>query len=113
MANAEIGEVFPSVERQVSPEEWQARVDLAACYRLVALDGMADMTRTHISAKVPGEESFLLNPYGLMFDEVTASSLIKIDLEGNELHNTGPYKANKTGFVIHSAVQAAQRKSVV
>lgn len=108
MANAEIVELFPSVENEVSAEEWQTRVDLAACYRLADLYGMTDMTRTHISAKVPGEETFLLNPYGLMFNEVTASSLIKIDLDGNELSNPGPYRINKAGFVIHSAVHAAR-----
>lgn len=108
MANAEIVELYPSVENQVSPEEWQARVDLAACYRLVALYDMSDMTRTHISAKVPGEETFLLNPYGLMFDEITASSLIKIDIDGNEIDNTGPYRINAAGFTIHGAVHGAR-----
>ena len=108
MANAEIVELFPSVENQVSPEEWQTRVDLAACYRLIDLYGMSDMTRTHVSARVPGEENFLLNPYGLMFNEITASSLIKIDLDGNEINNTGPYKINAAGFTIHSAVHAAR-----
>jgi ribulose-5-phosphate 4-epimerase/fuculose-1-phosphate aldolase len=108
MANAEIIELYPTIENQVSPEEWQARVDLAACYRLVELYDMSDMTRTHISAKVPGEETFLLNPYGLMFSEITASSLIKIDIDGNEIANNGPYKANAAGFTIHSAVHAAR-----
>lgn len=108
MANAEIVELFPSVENQVSPDEWQTRVDLAACYRLIDLYGMSDMTRTHVSARVPGEENFLLNPYGLMFNEITASSLIKIDLDGNEINNTGPYKINAAGFTIHSAVHAAR-----
>ena len=108
MANAEIVELYPSVENQVSPEEWQARIDLAACYRLVALYDMSDMTRTHISAKVPGEETFLLNPYGLMFDEITASSLIKIDIDGNEIDNTGPYRINAAGFTIHGAVHGAR-----
>lgn len=108
MANANIVELYPSVEHQVSPEEWQARIDLAAGYRLVDLYGMSDMTRTHISAKVPGEETFLLNPYGLMFNEITASSLIKIDIDGNEIDNRGPYKANAAGFTIHSAVHGAR-----
>jgi ribulose-5-phosphate 4-epimerase/fuculose-1-phosphate aldolase len=108
MANAEIVELFPSIENQVSPEEWETRVNLAAAYRLVEYYGMSDMTRTHISAKIPGEETFLLNPYGLMFDEVTASSLIKIDLDGNELDNRGPYHANAAGFTIHSAVHGAR-----
>jgi ribulose-5-phosphate 4-epimerase/fuculose-1-phosphate aldolase len=108
MANAEIVELFPSVEDQVSPEEWETRVNLAACYRLIDLYGMSDMTRTHVSARIPGEENFLLNPYGLMFNEITASSLIKIDLDGNEIANTGPYKINAAGFTIHSAVHAAR-----
>ena len=80
----------PGVRDRVSPAEWEVRVDLAACYRLADLYGMTDMTRTHISAKVPGEETFLLNPYGLMFNEITASSLIKVDQDGNELGNNGP-----------------------
>jgi ribulose-5-phosphate 4-epimerase/fuculose-1-phosphate aldolase len=108
MANAEIVDLFPSVEHRVSHDEWQARVDLAACYRLVELYGMSDMTRTHISAKVAGEDTFLLNPYGLMFSEITASSLIKIDIDGNEIDNRGPYHANAAGFTIHGAVHGAR-----
>ena len=108
MANAEIVDLYPSVQGQVSSEEWETRVDLAACYRLADLYDMTDMTRTHISARVPGEETFLLNPYGLMFNEVTASSLIKVDLDGNEIANNGPYKINRAGFTIHSAVHAAR-----
>lgn len=108
MTNLAILEEFPSVRDKVSEAEWQARIDLAAAYRLTDVYGMTDMTRTHISAKVPGEETFLLNPYGLLFSEITASSLIKIDLDGNELLNMGSYKVNKAGFVIHSAVHAAR-----
>ncbi|MBO6782930.1 MAG: class II aldolase/adducin family protein [Alphaproteobacteria bacterium] len=110
MANAEIVELYPSVENQVSPEEWEMRVNLAACYRLVDLYDMSDMTRTHISARVPGEDTFLLNPYGLMFNEITASSLIKVDQDGNELDNNGPYKINPAGFTIHSAVHGASHE---
>ena len=97
-----------TIRDQVSAEEWQARVDLAAAYRLVALYGWDDLIFTHISARVPGaDHHFLLNPYGLMFDEVTASSLVKIDLEGNKLMES-PHFINPAGFTIHSAVHAAR-----
>lgn len=96
------------IQKLVSAEEWQLRVDLAACYRLVALHGWSDLVFTHISARVPGpEHHFLINPYGLMFDEITASSLIKVDQDCNKLI-TSPYPANPAGFVIHSAVHAAR-----
>lgn len=91
------------VRNRVSPEEWQTRVELAACYRLVALNGWDDVIFTHISAKIPGTEHFLINPYGLMFEEVTASNLVKIDLQGNKLMDS-PYEINPAGFTIHSAV---------
>ena len=74
----------PTVKGQVSAAEWQTRVDLAACYRLVALHGWDDLIFTHISAKVPGTDDFLINPYGLMFHEITASSLVKVDQAGNK-----------------------------
>jgi ribulose-5-phosphate 4-epimerase/fuculose-1-phosphate aldolase len=97
-----------TVREQVSSEEWQARVDLAAAYRLVAHYGWDDLIFTHISARVPGpEHQFLLNPYGMMFDEVTASSLVKVDLHGNVVMET-PYAINPAGFTIHSAVHAAR-----
>jgi ribulose-5-phosphate 4-epimerase/fuculose-1-phosphate aldolase len=87
-----------------SPAEWQIRVDLAATYRLVALYGWDDMVFTHISARVPGpEHHFLINPYGMTFDEITASSLVKIDLEGRPQHAT-PHYVNAAGFTIHSAM---------
>jgi ribulose-5-phosphate 4-epimerase/fuculose-1-phosphate aldolase len=93
---------------QVSEEEWKVRVDLAACYRLVQHYGMDDLLGTHISARVPGEENtFLLNPYGLYFDEVTASSLIKVDFDGNKLNDT-PFNVIPAGFNIHSAVLMAR-----
>src|SRR5436190_5164427 len=97
-----------SVRDQVTAEEWQARVDLAAAYRLVALYGWDDLIFTHISARVPGgDHHFLLNPYGMMFDEVTASSLVKIDLQGNKVGDS-PYFINPAGFTIHSAVHEAR-----
>lgn len=99
---------IPSVKDQVSPEEWQTRVDLAACYRLVADFGWSDLVFTHITARVPGsEDQFLINPYGMMFDEITASSLVKIDLHGNKLDNS-PFPVNPAGFTIHSAIHSAR-----
>ena len=102
-----------SMKGKVSDAEWQARVDLAACYRLVDLYGMADMMANHISARVPGEEgTFLINAYGLMYEEITASSLLKVDHHGNIL--TKPdfgdlgYGLNRAGSVIHSALHAAR-----
>lgn len=92
-----------SLRDQVSADEWQTRVDLAACYRLVAMYGWDDVVFTHISAKIPGTEHFLINPYGLMFEEITASSLVKIDLAGNKLMDS-PFDINPAGFTIHSAV---------
>jgi ribulose-5-phosphate 4-epimerase/fuculose-1-phosphate aldolase len=84
--------------------EWNQRVNLAACYRLVALYGWDDLVDTHISARVPGpEHHFLINPYGLMFDEITASSLVKVDLDGNQLTQSD-YSINPAGFTIHSAI---------
>jgi ribulose-5-phosphate 4-epimerase/fuculose-1-phosphate aldolase len=98
--------------RQVSEAEWQTRVDLAAAYRLVALYGWDDLIFTHISARLPGaEHHFLLNPYGMMFDEVTASSLVKIDLAGNKITES-PYFINPAGFTIHSAVHAAREDAL-
>jgi ribulose-5-phosphate 4-epimerase/fuculose-1-phosphate aldolase len=101
-----------SVRDQVSIEEWQARVDLAAAYRLVAHYGWDDLVFTHISARVPGpEHHFLINPYGLMFDEITASSLVKVDLEGKIVMES-PYQVNPAGFVIHSAIHAAREDAL-
>src|SRR5215217_4854922 len=97
-----------NVRDLVSNEEWQVRVDLAAAYRLVALYGWDDLVFIHISARVPGgEHHFLINPYGMMFEEITASSLIKVDLQGNIVSVT-PYQVNPAGFTIHSAVHAAR-----
>jgi ribulose-5-phosphate 4-epimerase/fuculose-1-phosphate aldolase len=99
---------IPSLKDQVSPEEWQLRVDLAAAYRLVALYGWSDLVFTHISARIPGpEHHFLINPYGLMFDEITASSLVKVDQDCHKLSDS-PFPVNPAGFTIHSAVHAAR-----
>ena len=94
---------------EVSPEEWQARVDLAACYRLMDLYEMTDLIANHISVRVPGEhDAFLINAYGLLYEEITASSLLKIDHEGNILAKPDfgslDYGVNRAGFVIHSAI---------
>ena len=93
---------------QVSPEEWAMRVDLAACYRLVDMFGWSDLLGTHISARIPGEEdAFLINPYGLLFEEINASSLVKVDEAGNILSPT-EYHINPAGFVIHGAIHMAR-----
>ena len=104
------GSMAPSISLRgkVSEEEWQARVDLAALYRLVALYGWDDMIYTHISARAPGpDHHFLINPYGLFFEEMTASSLVKIDLNGAILQDTS-YFINPAGFTIHSAIHEAR-----
>ena len=91
-----------------SAEEWRLRIDLAACYRLVAMFGWDDLIFTHISARLPGpEHHFLINAYGLMFDEITASNLVKVDLEGRKLGDS-PHEINPAGFTIHSAIHAAR-----
>jgi ribulose-5-phosphate 4-epimerase/fuculose-1-phosphate aldolase len=98
----------PSVQSRVSAEEWQTRVDLAACYRLAADFGWSDLVFTHITARVPGTDGeFLINPYGMMFDEITASSLVKIDQAGNKLDDS-PFPVNPAGFLIHSAVHQSR-----
>lgn len=97
-----------SVRDQVSAAEWQERVDLAACYRLVALYGWDDLVFTHISARVLGpEHHFLINPYGMLFEEITASSLVKVDLDGNTVM-ASDYGINPAGFIIHSAIHAVR-----
>jgi ribulose-5-phosphate 4-epimerase/fuculose-1-phosphate aldolase len=103
---------IPSLKDSVHQDEWQLRLDLAACYRLVALYGWSDLVFTHISAKLPhsvagDSHQFLINPYGLMFDEITASSLVKVDMQCNMLHDS-PFSVNPAGFVIHSAVHDAR-----
>ena len=104
-----------SMRERVSPAEWDARVDTAACYRLMALYGMSDMIANHISARVPGEpEAFLINPYGMLYEEITASSLIKIDHDGAVLAKPDfgdlDYGINQAGFVIHSAIHRAKHE---
>lgn len=97
-----------SVRANVSETEWEHRVNLAACYRLVAHYHWDDLIFTHISARVPGpEHHFLINPYGMLFDEITASSLVKVDLQGQKVMPS-PYETNPAGFVIHSAVHEAR-----
>jgi len=101
-----------SMKGRCSAAEWQARVDLAACYRLVAHYGMSDMMANHVSARVPDEENaFLINAYGMMYEEITASSLVKLDVDGNILVKPDfgdlGYGINKAGYVIHSAVHRA------
>jgi ribulose-5-phosphate 4-epimerase/fuculose-1-phosphate aldolase len=96
------------VRAQISSEEWALRTDLAACYRLIAHYGWDDLVFTHITARVPGpEHHFLINPYGMMFEEISASSLVKIDLAGNKVLPS-PYEINPAGFTIHSAIHAAR-----
>ncbi len=96
------------VNTEVSAQEWQARLDLAACYRLVAMHGWDDLVFTHISARVPGpEHHFLINPYGLMFEEITASSLVKVALDGSKV-SASPHEINPAGFLIHSTIHAAR-----
>ena len=107
-AEARLNEV-PS---NMTEAEWQQRVNLAACYRLVALYGWDDLVDTHISARVPGpEHHFLINPYGLMFDEITASSLVKVDLHGNQLTES-EYSINPAGFTIHSAIHEVREDAL-
>ena len=99
---------IPSLAGKVSAAEWEARIDLAAAYRLVALYKWDDLVFTHITLRVPdAEDQFLINPYGLFFDEITASSLVKIGLQGSKLQDS-PFEVNPAGFVIHSAIHAAR-----
>ncbi len=94
----------------IDPAEWETRVDLAACYRLVDLYGMTDLHLNHISARVPGcENHYLLNPFGMMYEEITASSLLKVTLDGTVLYNPHEeYNLNLPGYVIHSAIHGAR-----
>ena len=100
---------IPSLKEVVSAEEWALRVDLAAAYRLVAAYGWSDLVFTHISARMPGPgHHFLINPYGLMFDEITASSLVLIDQDCNKLRES-PFPVNPAGFTIHSCIHAVRQ----
>lgn len=104
-----VSAISGSVREQVSAEEWQKRVDLAACYRLMDLHGMTEMVVNHITTRVPGEQgAFLINPYGLLYDQMTASCFIKVDLDGNVLFNPGELQVNRAGYVIHSAIHGAR-----
>jgi len=101
----------PSIRSQVSDAEWEQRLHLAACYRLVALYHWDDLIFTHISARVPGpEHHFLINPYGMLFEEITASSLVKVNLAGNKVMDS-PFDINPAGFTIHSAIHAARENA--
>jgi len=101
---------IPEVElkTKVSDLEWQTRVELAACYRLFVMHGWDDLIHTHISARIPGTDYLLINAFGLAFEEVTASNLVKIDIEGNKLDSDCPFEINPAGFTIHSAVHEAR-----
>jgi len=101
---------FRSIKSEVSPEEWQARVDLAACYRLIDSYGMTDLTYNHITVRVPGpDEHLLINLYGMLYKEITASSLAKIDLDGNVIWKPDTdYYVNKAGYVIHGCIHRAR-----
>lgn len=103
-----MSQAIASIKDKVSAEEWQARTELAALYRLVALYGWDDLIFTHISMRVPGEDGhFLINPYGFLFEEITASSLVKVNLQGDIVSETGNF-INPAGFTIHSAIHAAR-----
>lgn len=103
---------IPSLKGKVADAEWQLRCDLAAAYRLVDEFGWSDLVFTHISARIPGpEHHFLINPYGLAFDEITASSLVKVDAQCNKLHES-PFPVNPAGFVIHSAVHEVREDAL-
>ena len=106
-APTDLARLIPTLEGKVSAEEWQTRMDLAAAYRLVAMFKWDDLVFTHITAHIPGTEHYLINPYGLMFEEMTASSMVKIDLKGN-VHQDTPFSINPAGFTIHSAVHGAR-----
>lgn len=94
-----------------SPEEQKLRIDLAACYRLIALFGWDDLVFTHVSVKIPGKESFLINPYGMFFEEMTASSLVEVDAAGTKIGES-KWPVNPAGFVIHSAIHAVRHDVV-
>ena len=100
-----------SIKSTVSKEEWQTRIDLAACYRAIAMHGWDDLIFTHVSARVPGaDDHFLINAYGLMFEEITASNLLKVDLDGNKVIDSD-FPVNPAGFVIHSAIHDADHSA--
>jgi len=100
-----------NLQGKVSDIEWQTRIDLAACYRLTVMQGWDDLIYTHISARIPGTEHLLINAFGLTFDEITASNLVKIDIEGNIIDKDCPFEINPAGFTIHSAVHQARHEA--
>ena len=107
--NAPAIRITKPVREQVSKAEWEVRVNLAACYRLMAEYGMTEMVANHISARVPGtHDEFLINPYGMLYEEMTASSMIRIDIDGNVLFNATEYGVNQAGFVIPGAIHRAR-----
>ncbi len=101
-----------NLKNKVSPEEWQTRIDLAASYRLMVMHGWDDLIHTHISARIPGTEHLLINAFGLAFEEVTASNLVKIDINGNIIDKDSPFEINPAGFTIHSAVHEARHDDI-
>jgi ribulose-5-phosphate 4-epimerase/fuculose-1-phosphate aldolase len=100
--------IKPSIRDRVSKDEWQMRVDLAAAYQLASIYKWTDLIYTHFSARVPGTEDFLINPYGMMFDEITASNLVKIDVEGKIIDDPLDMGVNEAGFIIHSCIHKAR-----
>lgn len=101
-----------NLKNKVSEAEWKTRVDLAACYRLVALHGWDDLIYTHISARIPNTEHYLINAFGLSFEEVNASNLVKIDIDGNILDADCPFEINPAGFTIHSAIHEVRHDAM-
>lgn len=101
-----------NLKDKVSDSEWNTRVDLAACYRLVALYGWDDLIYTHISARIPDTHHYLINAFGLAFDEITASNLVKIDIDGNIVDGECPFEINPAGFTIHSAIHAVRHDAM-
>ena len=101
---------FPTIKDEVSPEEWEARLELAACYRLIDKYEMTDLIYNHVTSRIPGtEDHLLINLYGLLYKEITASSLVKIDVEGNIIAKPDTdYGINKSGYVIHGAIHTAR-----
>ena len=100
------------LKNKVSAQEWQLRVDLAACYRLIALHGWDDLIYTHVSVRIPNTEHVLINAFGLRFDEITASNLVKVDMDGNIVDVDSPFDFNPAGFTIHSAIHEVRHDAL-
>ena len=107
-----LGVDLPKSPAGIDDNEWEARLDLAACYRMVAYYGWTSVVYNHITLRIPGTDTFLINPFGLRYDEITASNLIKIDVDGNKLSDS-PWPVNKAGYVIHSTVHQARSDYIV